>query len=149
MTMANEIVVGFVGLGTMGGKMATNILNAGYKLVVHDLHRQSASHHLQAGAEWADTPRALAEKSDVIFTSLPEPADVERVSLGADGLIEGVKKGAVYFDLSTNAQGTVKKIHEAFAARGGADARCAGEWGAVRRGVAQDGDLGWRRQGRI
>jgi 3-hydroxyisobutyrate dehydrogenase len=117
MTMANEIVVGFVGLGTMGGKMATNILNAGYKLVVHDLHRQSASHHLQAGAEWADTPRALAEKSDVIFTSLPEPADVERVSLGADGLIEGVKKGAVYFDLSTNAQGTVKKIHEAFAAR--------------------------------
>src|SRR5271169_6712950 len=62
--------------------------------------------------------RALAEKSDVIFTSLPEPADVERVSLGADGLIGGVKKGAVYFDLSTNAQGTVKKIHEAFAARG-------------------------------
>jgi len=118
MTMADEIVVGFVGLGTMGGKMATNILKAGYKVVVHDLHRQSASHHLQAGAEWADTPRALAEKSDVIFTSLPEPADVERVSLGADGLIEGVKKGAVYFDLSTNAQGTVKRIHEAFAARG-------------------------------
>jgi 3-hydroxyisobutyrate dehydrogenase-like beta-hydroxyacid dehydrogenase len=81
-------------------------------------HRQSAGHHLQAGAEWADTPRALAEKSDVIFTSLPEPADVERVALGADGLIEGVKQGAVYFDLSTNAQGVVKKIHEVFAAKG-------------------------------
>ena len=77
MTMANEVVVGFIGLGTMGGKMATNLHKAGYKVVVHDLHRQSASHHLQAGAEWADTPRALAEKSDVIFTSLPEPADVE------------------------------------------------------------------------
>ena len=88
------------------------------KVVVHDLHRQSAGHHLQAGAEWADTPRALAEKSDVIFTSLPEPADVERVSLGADGLIEGVKKGAAYFDLSTNAQGVVRESHEAFAARG-------------------------------
>ena len=113
-----NIVVGFIGLGTMGGKMATNILKAGYKVVVHDLHRQSAGHHLQAGAEWADTPRALAEKSDVIFTSLPEPADVERVSLGADGLIEGVKKGAAYFDLSTNAQSVVKKIHEAFAAKG-------------------------------
>jgi 3-hydroxyisobutyrate dehydrogenase-like beta-hydroxyacid dehydrogenase len=116
--MANDLVVGFIGLGTMGGRMATNILKAGFKVVVHDLRRQSASHHLQAGAEWADTPRALAEKSDVILTSLPEPADVERVSLGADGLLEGVKKGAVYFDLSTNAQGVVKKLHDAFAAKG-------------------------------
>ena len=149
MTMANDVVVGFIGLGTMGGKMATNILKAGYKVVVHDLQRQSAGHHLQAGAEWANTPRALAEKSDVIFTSLPEPADVERVALGADGLIEGVKKGAAYFDLSTNSQSVVKKIHGAFAARGCADARCAGERRPVRRGVAQDGDLGWRRQGRL
>src|SRR5215813_11780359 len=116
--MAGDIVVGFIGLGTMGGKMATNIQKAGYKVVVHDLHRQSAGHHLQAGAEWADTPRALAEKSDVMFTSLPEPADVERVALGGDGLIEGVKRGAVYFDLSTNSQGVVKKIHDAFAANG-------------------------------
>src|ERR1700749_4442750 len=116
--MVDSIVVGFIGLGTMGGKMATNIQKAGYKIVVHDLHRQSAGHHLQAGAEWADAPRALAEKSDVIFTSLPEPTDVERVALGADGLIEGVKKGAAYFDLSTNAQSVVKGIHEAFAAKG-------------------------------
>src|ERR1700753_1013766 len=116
--MAHDSGVGFIGLGTMGGKMATNIQKAGYKIVVHDLHRQSASHHLQAGAEWAETPRALAERSDVIFTSLPEPVDVERVALGADGLIEGIKNGAAYFDLSTNSQSTVKKIHEAFAARG-------------------------------
>src|ERR1700743_3968769 len=116
--MTDNIVVGFIGLGTMGGKMATNILKGGYKVVVHDLHRQSAGHHLQAGAQWADTPRALAEKSDVIFTSLPEPADVERVALGADGLIEGVRKGAAYFDLSTNSQSVVKKISAAFAEKG-------------------------------
>jgi len=116
--MADEIVVGYIGLGTMGGRMATNIQKAGYKLIVHDLHRQSASHHLKDGAEWADTPRALAEKSDVIFTSLPEPADVERVALGADGLIDGVRKGTVYFDMSTNAQAVVKRIHDVFAAKG-------------------------------
>jgi 3-hydroxyisobutyrate dehydrogenase-like beta-hydroxyacid dehydrogenase len=118
--MTKDVVVGFVGLGTMGGKMATNLLKAGYKVVVHDLHRQAASHHLQEGAEWADTPRALAERSDVILSSLPEPADVERVALGADGLIEGVKKGAAYFDLSTNSQSVVKKISAAFAAKGAA-----------------------------
>jgi 3-hydroxyisobutyrate dehydrogenase len=117
--MANDtIVVGFVGLGTMGGRMVTNLQQAGYHVVVHDLQRQSASHHLQAGAEWAASPRELAEKCDVILTSLPEPADVERVSLGSDGLIEGVKKGAAYFDLSTNAQSMVKKIHDAFATKG-------------------------------
>ena len=116
--MANDnVVVGFVGLGTMGGRMVTNLQKAGYKVLVHDLQRQSASHHLQAGAEWAASPRELAEKSDVILTSLPEPADVERVALGPDGLIEGVKAGAAYFDLSTNAQSLVKKIHEAFAAK--------------------------------
>ena len=117
--MAKEdIVVGYVGLGTMGGRMATNLLKAGYKVVVHDLHRQSASHHLQEGAEWAASPRELAEKADVIFSSLPEPADVEAVALGPDGLVSGVKKGEAYFDLSTNAQSMVKKIHEAFAAKG-------------------------------
>src|SRR6201990_662149 len=118
MTMADNITVGYIGLGMMGGRMGTNLQKARYKLLVHDLHRQSASHHLQAGAEWAETPRALAEKCDVVFTSLPEPADVERVALGADGLIEGVKKGAAYFDLSTNSQSVVKKISAAFAAKG-------------------------------
>ena len=114
--MANDsVVVGFVGLGTMGGRMVTNLQKAGYKVVVHDLHRQSAGHHLQAGAEWADSPRALAERSDVMFTSLPEPTDVEAVALGNDGLVEGVKKDAAYFDLSTNSQSMVKKINAAFA----------------------------------
>jgi len=117
MAKAN-IVVGFVGLGTMGGRMATNLQKAGYKLVVHDLHRQAASHHLNAGATWAETPRALASQADVIFSSLPEPADVEAVALGPDGLVAGIKPGAAYFDLSTNAPSVVKKIHAAFAEKG-------------------------------
>jgi 3-hydroxyisobutyrate dehydrogenase len=61
--------------------MATNILKVGYKVVVR-VHPQSAGYHLQAGAEWADTPGSLGEKSDEVFASLPELADVECVALG-------------------------------------------------------------------
>ena len=114
----DNIIVGFVGLGTMGGRMATNLQKAGFKLVVHDLHRQAASYHLNAGAVWAETPRALATEADVIFSSLPEPADVEAVALGPDGLVAGIKPGAAYFDLSTNAPSVVKKLHAAFAEKG-------------------------------
>jgi 3-hydroxyisobutyrate dehydrogenase len=98
--------------------MASNIQKAGYKLVVHDLHRQSASHLLQAGAVWAESPKAVAEQSDVVFTSLPEPADVEAVASGTDGIIAGIKKGAAYFDLSTNAPSMVKRLNAAFAEKG-------------------------------
>jgi 3-hydroxyisobutyrate dehydrogenase-like beta-hydroxyacid dehydrogenase len=111
-------VVGFIGLGTMGGPMAANLQKAGYKLVVHDLHRQAASHHLAAGAQWAESPGTLARNADVIFSSLPEPSDVETVALGPDGLISGMKPGTAYFDLSTNAPSLVKKLHAAFAEKG-------------------------------
>ncbi len=114
----DNVMVGFVGLGTMGGRMAANLQRAGFKLVVHDLHRQAASHHLNAGAIWADSPRALASQADVIFSSLPEPSDVETVALGPDGLIAGIKSGAAYFDLSTNSPSVVKRLHSAFAAKG-------------------------------
>ena len=114
----NNVTVGFIGLGTMGGPMAANLQKAGYKLVVHDLHRQAASHHLAAGAQWAESPRALARNADVIFSSLPEPSDVEAVALGPDGLIGGMKPGAAYFDFSTNAPSMVKKLHAAFVEKG-------------------------------
>ena len=109
----DDVVVGFIGLGIMGGRMAANLQKAGYKLVVHDLQRQAASHHLNAGAAWAENPRALAGRSDVIFSSLPEPPDVEAVALGPDGLIAGMKPGTAYFDLSTNSPSVVKKLHAA------------------------------------
>jgi 3-hydroxyisobutyrate dehydrogenase len=140
------VVVGFIGLGIMGGRMAANLQKAGYKLVVHDLQRQAASHHLNAGAAWADNPRALAGRSDVIFSSLPEPPDVEAVAVGPDGLIAGMKPGAAYFDLSTNSPSVVKKLHAAFAEKGlhMLDAPVSG--GPERRGIPQTRDLGWRRR---
>src|SRR6476659_3444736 len=114
----DKVVVGFVGLGTMGGRMAANVQRAGFKLIVHDLHRQAASHHLADGAVWAASPAAIAREADVIFSSLPEPSDVEAVALAGDGLIAGIKPGAAYFDLSTNSPSVVKKLNAAFAERG-------------------------------
>jgi len=82
--------VGFIGLGTMGAGMAANLQKAGYKLLVHDIRQDSATPHLKAGAKWTETPKALAAQSNVIFTSLPGPPEVEAVALG---LIEGMEKG--------------------------------------------------------
>lgn len=110
--------VGFIGLGTMGASMAANLQKAGYQLVVQDLNRSSAAPHLAAGATWADTPRAVAAASEVVFTSLPGPPEVEAVALGPEGILAGLKKGGAYFDLSTNAPSTVRRIHAVFAERG-------------------------------
>jgi 3-hydroxyisobutyrate dehydrogenase-like beta-hydroxyacid dehydrogenase len=117
--MANkDTPVGFVGLGTMGSRMAANLQKNGYKLVVNDLSKQSAEPFIAKGAVWADTPRAVAERAEVFFTSLPEPTDVEAAALGENALIAGVKRGAAYFDLSTNSPAMVKKLSAAFEAKG-------------------------------
>jgi 3-hydroxyisobutyrate dehydrogenase len=117
--MANtDKPVGFVGLGTMGSRMAANLQKNGYKLVVNDLRRESAEPFTAKDAVWADTPRAVAEQADVFFTSLPEPTDVEVAALGKNGLVEGAKRGAAYFDLSTNSPMMVKKLAAAFAEKG-------------------------------
>ncbi|MBV9250557.1 MAG: NAD(P)-dependent oxidoreductase [Acetobacteraceae bacterium] len=110
--------VGFIGLGMMGRGMAANLQKAGHELVVHDLTRQAASQHLANGAIWGETPRAVAEACDVVFTSLPTPADVEAVGLGEQGLLSGFRKGAAWFDLSTNAVDVVRRLHATLAAKG-------------------------------
>ena len=110
--------VGFIGLGTMGGHMAYNALQGGHELVVHDIRRESATRLLEAGAVWADTPREVAEASDIVLTSLPGPVEVEAVALGEDGVGQGLTAGKVYLDLSTSTPGLIRKIHQALSARG-------------------------------
>jgi 3-hydroxyisobutyrate dehydrogenase-like beta-hydroxyacid dehydrogenase len=107
--------IGFIGLGMMGAGMASNLQRAGHDLVVHDLTRQAASKHLNAGATWADSPRAVAAACEIVFTSLPTPADVQKVGTGENGLIEGFRKGSVWFDLSTNAVDVVRSLHATLA----------------------------------
>ena len=110
--------VGFIGLGTMGASMAYNCLQGGNEMVVHDIRRESATQHLEAGAVWADSPREVAEATEIVFTSLPGPTEVEAVGLGEDGILEGMSDGNVYFDLSTSTPTLIRRIHEQAAARG-------------------------------
>lgn len=107
--------VGFIGLGTMGASMAANLQKSGHALVVHDVRRAAAERHLAAGAVWADSPRAVAEQVDVVFTSLPGPPEVEAVALGPDGILAGLKPEGAYFDLSTNAPSLVRNLNALFA----------------------------------
>ncbi len=110
--------VGFIGLGTMGRHMATNLQKAGHDLVVHDLRPEAAQPHLAAGAVWADSPARVAEAADVIFTSLPGPPEVESVALGENGLLQAMRPGSSWFDLSTNSPALIRRLHALFAARG-------------------------------
>jgi 3-hydroxyisobutyrate dehydrogenase-like beta-hydroxyacid dehydrogenase len=110
--------LGFIGLGTMGASMAANLQKAGHALTVHDISRSAAEPHLAAGARWSATPRAVAEASEIVFTSLPGPPEVEQVALGPDGILAGIGRDRVYFDLSTNSPSLVRRIHRAFAEKG-------------------------------
>jgi 3-hydroxyisobutyrate dehydrogenase len=110
--------VGFVGLGTMGRHMALHLRQAGHDLVVFDTRREAAEPHLEAGATWAEGPAALAASSEVVFTSLPGPAEVTQVALGPGGLAEGLREGSAYFDLSTNSPTVARQVHAALAPRG-------------------------------
>jgi 3-hydroxyisobutyrate dehydrogenase len=112
------VKVGFIGLGTMGTHMAMNALKGGHDLVVHDIRREAAAPHVAAGAKWADDAQQVAQASEVVFTSLPGPAEVEAVALGERGILAGAARGSAYFDLSTNSPALVRRLHGLFAAKG-------------------------------
>jgi 3-hydroxyisobutyrate dehydrogenase len=98
--------------------MASNLLKHGHTLLVHDLFRDSAQPLLDAGAQWANSPVALAEASEVVFTSLPTPDDVEAIAAGPAGLAKGLRPGSAWFDLSTNSVDVVRRLHAELSQQG-------------------------------
>src|ERR1700722_7141317 len=94
--------IGFAGLGAMGGPMAGHLLDAGHKLLVLTRSRESAAAATAKGAVWAGTAKALAAGSEIVFTVLPGPAEIEAIMAGDDGLRAGFSAGTPYIDLSNN-----------------------------------------------
>ena len=110
--------VGFIGLGNMGMGMAANIQRADYPLVVHDVRQAAIQPFVAAGARQAGSAAEVARLSDVVFTSLPGPREVEAVALGAGGVLEGIRAGGIYVDLSTSRPTLIRQIEPQFRAKG-------------------------------
>ncbi len=110
--------IGFIGVGNMGAGMANNLLKAGYTLTINDIRRDAAGPLLERGATWAETAQQVAMQSEITFTSVPGPPEVEAVALGAEGILAGIKPGSVYIDLSSNSPTLVRRLHDSFRDRG-------------------------------
>jgi 3-hydroxyisobutyrate dehydrogenase-like beta-hydroxyacid dehydrogenase len=110
--------LGFIGLGVMGAPMALNLLKAGWEVSVNDIRPEAAEPHLKTGATWAESPREIAEMSDIVFSCLPEFSAIETVALGPNGVLSGAKPGLIYFETSTNTLDSVRRLHTAFKASG-------------------------------
>jgi 2-hydroxy-3-oxopropionate reductase len=96
-----EEKIGFIGLGIMGRPMARNLIGAGHELVVHSRGRDSAAELEAEGAEWADDPRAVAERADTIITMLPDSPQVAEVVDGERGILRAAREGTLIVDMST------------------------------------------------
>jgi 3-hydroxyisobutyrate dehydrogenase len=107
--------VGFIGLGNMGGPVASHIQRAGFPLIVYDLRAQATGPFRERGATVVKSAAELAARSDIVITALPMPHDVEQV---AQQIIEGVKPGAIYIDISTSPPALIRKLEPLFAAKG-------------------------------
>ena len=110
--------VGFIGLGNMGAGMAGNIQKAGYPMVVYDLREEATLPFLEGGSRLANSPAEVARLCDVTFTSLPGPREVEEVALGSEGVLEGIKPGGIFIELSTSRPTLIREIEPHFRQKG-------------------------------
>jgi 3-hydroxyisobutyrate dehydrogenase len=106
--------VGFIGLGAMGGPVAGHIQKAGYPMVVFDLRNEATVSFRERGARVASSAAELAGQSDVILTALPMPEDVAQVARGRNGILEGIKRGSIYVDISTSPPSLIRRLEPMF-----------------------------------
>jgi 3-hydroxyisobutyrate dehydrogenase-like beta-hydroxyacid dehydrogenase len=113
--MAN---LGFIGTGGMGSGMAGNLLKAGHRLFVNDLRREVARGLESQGAEFKDSPRSVAEASEIVLSMLPYNEAVEQVGLGAGGLHEAARGAKVWIDFSSIDKKTILHVNDGLTNKG-------------------------------
>ncbi|WP_281261141.1 NAD(P)-dependent oxidoreductase [Aliiruegeria haliotis] len=112
-------VIGFIGLGLMGGNMVENLQKKGYELVVMDLNKDAVAAVVARGnASEAASPKALAEASDIVMLCLTTSDVVEKIVYGDDGILAGIKEGSVLIDFGTSIPASTRKIGADLAAKG-------------------------------
>lgn len=128
--------VGFIGLGTMGGNAAKNIIRAGFETCVYDLRREAAGDHLAMGAAWVDSPQKMIDQVDCVVSMVFGPPNLEAVLMGENGLIRGQCAGKLWVDLTTSSPRFMRELIEPFVDRGGKpiDAPVTGSVDAAIRG---------------
>jgi len=110
--------IGWIGLGSIGNVMASNLIKEGYHLIVHDLEYKAAKTLIASGAEWADTPQVLAGKADTVITSLPGPPQVKAVMESEQGVFAGIRSGSTWIDMSTTDAEEVQRLARIAAEKG-------------------------------
>src|SRR5437762_5704016 len=110
--------MGWIGTGVMGRWMSQHLLSKGYAATVYNRTRDKAQPLLDAGAAWADSPKAVVERSDVVFAIVGFPKDVREVFLGTQGALAGSRKGTVLVDMTTSEPSLAREISEAATAKG-------------------------------
>ena len=113
--MAN---LGYIGLGAMGGRMANRLLDKGHTVTGYNRTRSKAQWLVDRGMKWGDSPRAVAEASDVIFVMVTDSKSLEAVSTGADGFLAGLRDGKVVIDSSTVSPAVSLDVAEKVRAKG-------------------------------
>ncbi len=116
--------IGFIGLGNVGGKLAGSLLRHGMDLTVRDLNPELEADFERRGASRAASPRQMAEKTDVIITCLPSPAASAAVLEQPDGVLAGLKPGAVWLEMSTTDAAEISRLAALVEARGGLAMDC-------------------------
>src|SRR3954470_676049 len=110
--------VGFIGTGVMGLSMCRHIMTAGYATTVYSRTKAKSRPLLDAGAAWADSPKAVAERSDAVFAIVGFPSDVREVFLGPRGALAGSRAGMVLVDMTTSEPSLAREIYEAAKGKG-------------------------------
>ncbi len=109
--------LGFVGVGKMGSRMAARLMDAGHRLTVYDIDENAMAPLVARGAGRASSSREVADATDIVFFSLPEPRDVQGEAIGGEGVIGG-KRAKILVDLSTTGPRVIGLIADALAAKG-------------------------------